>query len=81
MVAFLSKSLNHSAGAQGDVAFKLLKALVNNCPKLYFIDYTLSVILYTNTSDYSHGAYLCQLRTLPDGASIEESIRILGTTF
>ena len=40
--------------------------MVNNCPKLYFSDYHLSVILYTD-ADYAHGAYLCHLRTLPDG--------------
>ena len=42
----------------GHIAFEKLKALVNNCPKLYFVDYNLSVILYTNASDYAHGASL-----------------------
>ena len=53
----------------GHIAFEKLKALVNNCPKLYFIDYNLPVIPYNDASDYAHGAYLryfCQIRTLPD---------------
>jgi len=62
-------------------AFEKLKALVNNCPKLYFIDYNLPVILYTDASDYAHGVYLCQIRSLPDGTSIEEPIRFLEGTF
>jgi len=37
------------------VAFEKLKALVNSCLKLYFIDYQLPIILYTDTSDYAHG--------------------------
>ena len=37
----------------GHIAIEKLKALVNNCSKLYFIDYTLPVILYTNASDYA----------------------------
>ena len=56
----------------GHIAFKKLKALVNHCPKLYFIDFNRPVILCTDASDYAHGAYLCQIRTLPDGTSIEE---------
>ena len=73
------KSLEWSP--DGHIAFEKLKALINNCPKLYFIDYNLPVILYTDSSDYAHGAYLCQIRALPDGTSIEEPIRLLGDTF
>ena len=65
----------------GHIAFEKLKALVHNCPKLYFIDYNLPVILYTDALDYAHGAYLCQIRALPDGTSIEEPIRFVGVTF
>ena len=35
----------------GHIAFEKQKALVNHYPKLDFIDYTLPVILYTDTSD------------------------------
>ena len=32
---------------EGHLAFEPLKALVNVCPKLFFIDYSLRIILYT----------------------------------
>ena len=67
--------------SEGQLAFERLKASVNNCPKLYFVDYKLPIVLYTDDSDYAHGAYLCQIRTLPDGTNIEEPIRFLGGTF
>jgi len=56
---------------------KKLKALVNSGPKLYFIDYQLAIILYTDASYYAHGAYLCQLRRLTDGITVEEPIRLM----
>jgi hypothetical protein len=59
---------------EGHLAFEGLKALVNVCPKLYFIDYTLRIILYTDASDYAHGAYLCQLRRLPNEGVVEKPI-------
>jgi len=43
---------------ESHVAFERLKALVNVCPKLYLIDYSLRIILYTDASDYAHGAPL-----------------------
>jgi len=76
-----NRKQNHSWTPDDHIAFEKLKALVNHCPKLYFIDYNLPVILYTNASDYAHGAHLCQIRTLHDGTSIEEPIRLLGGTY
>ena len=55
---------------EGHVAFERLKALVNNCPKLYFIDDQLLIILYTDALDYVQSAYLCQIRTLPDSNTL-----------
>jgi hypothetical protein len=66
---------------EGQTAFDKLKRLVNHCPKLYFIDTSLKVILYTDASDYAHGAYLCQVRPGPDGTNLEEPIRFLSGTF
>ena len=63
---------------EGHLTIERLQPLVNVCPKLYFIDYTLRNILYTDASDYAHGAYLCQLRPLPNEGVVEEPIRILG---
>jgi hypothetical protein len=66
---------------EGHLAFERLKALVNVCPKLYFIDYALRIILYTDSSEYAHGAYLCQLRPLPNEGVVEEPIRFLEGIF
>ena len=38
---------------EGHIAFEKRKALVNNCTKIYFVDYNLPVILYTYASDYA----------------------------
>jgi hypothetical protein len=64
--------------SEGQLAFEQRKALVNNCRKLYFVDYKLR---YTDALDYALGAYLCQIRTLPDGNSIEEPVRFMGSPF
>ena len=37
-----------------------LKAVVNSCLKLYFINNAYKVVLYTDASDYVHRVYLCQ---------------------
>ena len=44
---------------QADSDFITLKSLVNQCPKLYFLNPELPIILHTDSSDYAHGAYLC----------------------
>ena len=54
---------------------------VNQCPKLYFINPELSIILYTHASDYAYGAYLCQVQTQPDGSLAEQPIRFLSGIF
>ena len=59
--------------ANGD--FITLKSLVNQCPKLYFLDPELSIVLYTDASDYAHGAYLCQVQIQTDGSLLEQPIR------
>jgi len=43
---------------EGHLAFERLKALVNVCTKVYFIDYSLRIILYTDASDYAHGIFV-----------------------
>ena len=47
--------------------FEKLKVMVNVCPKLYFINNTYSIVLYTDASDYAHGAYLCQISQTGEG--------------
>ena len=67
---------------EGLHGFDKLKAMVNSCPKLYFINNAYKVVLFTDASDYAHGAYLCQLVTT-DGDEIlrEEPIRLLSGSF
>ena len=58
-----SKKIVWTKQAEGD--FIILKSLVDQCPKLYFINPELTIILYTDASDYAHGAYLCQVQMAP----------------
>ena len=74
-----SKKIVWTEQANGD--FITLKLLVNQCPKLYFLDLELPIILYTDASDYAHGAYLCQVQTQTDGSLLEQPIRFLSGTF
>ena len=48
---------------------------------IYFIDTKSSIILYTDASDYAHGAYLCQVQKQEDGTTVELHIRFLSGTF
>ena len=68
-----SKKIVWTQQVYGD--FKL-KSLVNQYPKLYFINPERPIILNTEASDY--GAYLCQVQTQPDGLLIEQPIRFLS---
>ena len=56
--------------------------MVNACPKLYFIDSTYKITLYTDASDYAHGAHLCQVRPATETSEeTEEPIRFLTGSF
>jgi hypothetical protein len=49
-------------------AYEKLKAMIHECPKLFFIDEKSAVHLYTDASDYGIGAFLCQIingKTIP----------------
>ena len=46
---------------QGTEAFEVVKKLVNECPKLFFLNKNDPVFLNTDASDYGIGAYLYQL--------------------
>jgi len=68
--------------AAGRAAFTTLKELVNEFPKMYFIKKEYKIILYTDASDYAHGAYLCQVIPAAEGrAEYEEPIRFLSGSF
>ena len=57
-------------------AFEQVKAAINACPKLYFLDDTSPVYLHTDASDYGVGAYLFQVVN-----GIEYPIMFLSQTF
>ena len=66
-------------GLQG---FEKFNAIVNACPKLYFINNACKVVLYTDAPDYAHGAYLCQIAPTGEGEETrEEPIRFLSGSF
>ena len=48
---------------------------------MYLIDPKLPLILYTDASDYAHGAYLCQLQQKDDDTTVELPIRFLSGNF
>ena len=56
--------------------FETLKTMVNACPKLYFINSTYKIILYTDASDYAHGVYLCQIRLATETSEEKEAFAI-----
>ncbi len=45
---------------EGKEAFEIVKKLVSECPKLYFIDETAEVIMQTDACNTGMGAYLFQ---------------------
>ena len=57
MIDVLSK-LNWTE--ETDTAWESIKHAIHACPKLFFMDSTSEVHLYTDASDYGIGAYLCQ---------------------
>ena len=44
-----------------ETAWENIKLAIHSCPKLFFLDNTSPVHLYTDASDYGIGAYLCQV--------------------
>jgi len=58
-----------------------LKDMVNACVKLYFINRTYKILLYTDASDYALGAYLRQIRPWTETSEEIEPIRFLSGSF
>jgi hypothetical protein len=44
-----------------EAAWENIKQAIHSCPKLFFLDSTSEIHLYTDASDYGIGAYLCQM--------------------
>ena len=57
-------------------AFELVKAAINACPHLYFLQDDLPIYLHTDASDYGVGAYLYQMK-----GDTELPIAFLSKTF
>jgi len=44
-----------------EAAWENIKQAIHSCPKLFFMDSTSEIHLYTDASNYGIGAYLCQM--------------------
>jgi hypothetical protein len=64
---------------EATAAFRTLQKCISECPKLYFVDHSLPVILETDASDYGIGAFLYQLRHDGD-TEVREPIAFMSRT-
>jgi hypothetical protein len=60
---------------EADKSFILIKDMINNRPKLFYIDDKLPIYLHTDASNYAIGAYLYQIK---DGKEVP--IRFMSKT-
>ena len=58
--------------------FQAVKNMVNELPKLYFINDTDPVIVYTDASDFGIGAYICQMVRNDEGIIKERPIAFMS---
>jgi len=58
--------------------FQAVKKMVNDLPKLYFINDTDPVIVYTDASDFGIGAYICQMVRNDEGIIKERPIAFMS---
>jgi hypothetical protein len=58
--------------------FQAVKDMVNNLPKLYFVNDTDPVIVFTDASDFGIGAYICQMVQSEDGRVTERPIAFMS---
>ena len=47
---------------EAEESFIIIKDMINNCPKLFYIDDKLPIYLHTDASNYAIGAYLYQIK-------------------
>ena len=59
---------------EGKTAFLKIKEMIQNCPKLFFLDDVSPIILYTDASTYGIGAYVAQVVKDSDGKAVERPI-------
>ena len=67
---------------EGKRAFQYLKVVGQPMPKTVLHRSKIANnSIYTDASDYAHGAYLCQVQQQDDGTTVELPIRFLSGTF
>jgi hypothetical protein len=59
---------------ESEAAFEDLRAAIDDCPMLWFMDDYSPIYLQTDASDYGIGAYLYQKVTQEDGTIVEQPI-------
>ena len=67
--------------AEATQAFQTIKSRIEKCPKLFFLDDTSPIILYTDASGYGMGAYLAQVVKTSDGKDKEVPIAFMSASF
>jgi len=74
------RQANHKIGWDAGViaAFEDIRAAIDNCPKLWFLDDFSPIYLQTDASDYGIGAYLYQKVTQDDGSTIEHPVGFIS---
>jgi len=58
--------------------FEQLKHMINTYPKLYSINNTYKIVLYTDALDYEHGAYQCHIKPATETSAEIQHIRFLS---
>ena len=66
---------------EGLAAFNTIKEMIQNCPKLFFLDDVSPIVLYTDACTYGLGGYLAQLVKSLEGHIKEHPIMFMSKSF
>ena len=80
VAGYEKRQANHKIkwNAELTAAFEDIRAAIDECPKLWFIDDFSPIFLQTDASDYGIGAYLYQVVTQDDGSTVEHPIGFIS---
>ena len=80
VAGYHKRQANHKIGWDADViaAFEDIRAAIDECPKLWFLDDFSPIYLQTDASDYGIGAYLYQKVTQEDGSTKEHPVGFIS---
>jgi hypothetical protein len=67
--------------AEARDAFETVKEMIQNCPKLFFLNDTDEIIVYTDASNYGAGGYVTQLVTDDSGNKREVPIQFFSQSY